>query len=293
MKIVLINGEEAKKADVAVLLHGGFFHGCRAMTTMLAKGARVVDLDRHIDRLASHASQILLEKPPSSDVMKFEIDSALAMLGPPLMTKIRIMLFADQGGRINRIIELEGLDIDEATSDGKPEGLKLSSHWDKAWARGSHVKTGYLGERQVAIQRAIASGYDDVLWINTDGEIAEATWANIFLIGRTGDLVEIATPPATSGILKGIVRQRITELLTAAKIPVTERVITLDELPRFDEAFVTSSIKGLVPVTQIDKHRLQTLRPNAVFNHISRLYQTWLSTTYSSDYRVLHGKDDA
>ena len=293
MKIVLINGEEGKKSDVAALLQGGFFHGCRAMTTMLAKGARVVDLVRHLDRLASHARQILLDKTPSSDVMKFEIDSALAMLGPPLMARIRIMLFADQGGRINRIIEVEALDIDEASADGKPEGLKLSTHTDRTWPRGSHVKTGYLGERHVSIQRAIASGYDDVLWINGDGEMAEATWANIFLIGRTGDLVEIATPPASSGILQGIVRQRITELLTSAKIPVTERVITLDELPRFDEAFVTSSIKGLVPVTQIDKHRLQTLRPNAVFNHISRLYQTWLSSTYSSDYRVLHGKDDA
>jgi branched-subunit amino acid aminotransferase/4-amino-4-deoxychorismate lyase len=91
----------------------------------------------------------------------------------------------------------------------------------------------------------------------------------------------------------GIVRRRITELLMTAKIPVTERVITLDELPRFDEAFVTSSIRGLVPVAQIDRHRLQTLRPNAVFNHISRLYQTWLSSTYSSDFRVLSGKDDA
>jgi branched-chain amino acid aminotransferase len=293
LKIVLINGEEAKTSDLAGLLQGDFFHGSRAMTTMLAKGARVVDLERHLERLAEHAQQLLIDKPPRADVLKFEIDSVLAMLGPPLMAKIRIILFADHGRRICRIIEVESLDVDEAGFDTKQVGLRLSSHCDRSWARGGHVKTGFLGERQVAIRQAVASGFDDVLWINGDGELAEATWANIFLIGRTGDLVEIATPPATSGILMGIVRRRITELLMTAKIPVTERVITLDELPRFDEAFVTSSIRGLVPVAQIDRHRLQTLRPNAVFNHISRLYQTWLSSTYSSDFRVLSGKDDA
>lgn len=295
MKIVLINGEEAKTSDIAGLLQGDFFHGSRAMTTMLAKGARVVDLERHLERLADHAQQLLIDKPPRADVLKFEIDSVLAMIGPPLMAKIRVILFADHGRRISRIIEVESLDVDEADSDSdsKQLGLRFSTHCDRSWARGGHVKTGFLGERQVAIRHAVASGFDDVLWINGDGELAEATWANIFLIGRTGDLVEIATPPATSGILLGVVRRRITELLMTAKIPVTERVITLEELPRFDEAFVTSSIRGLVPVAQIDRHRLQTLRPNAVFNHISRLYQTWLSSAYSSDFRVLSGKDDA
>jgi branched-subunit amino acid aminotransferase/4-amino-4-deoxychorismate lyase len=146
------------------------------------------------------------------------------------------------------------------------------------------------------LNQAKKGGFDDVLWVNGDGEVAEATWANIFLIGRTGDLVEIATPALASGLLAGIVRRRIAELLNTAKIPVTERVVTIDELPRFDEAFVTSSIRGLVPVLQIDRHRLQTLRPNAVFHHIARLYQTWLSTQNSNDFGDLiknHGKLDA
>ena len=122
-----------------------------------------------------------------------------------------------------------------------------------------------------------------MLWVNGDNEITEATWSNIFLIGRTGDLVEIATPPASSGILEGITRQRVIELLEKAKIPVTVRIITEDEIPRFDEAFLTSSIRGVVPLNQIGSHRLHTLRPNAVFHHIARLYQTWLSTQLSSN----------
>lgn len=293
MKVVLVNGQEAQASDIARLLHGGFFHGSRVMTTMLAKGARVVDLNRHLDRLTDHARQIKLENPPSPDVLKFDMDSALVMLGSQLMAKIRVIIFLDASGRMNRVIEAESLDIDESPIQSKASGLKLLPHTDRFWQRGSHIKTGILGERGVVIQQAITQGYDDVLWVNADGELAEATWANIFLIGRTGDLVEIATPPPASGLLMGVVRQRIMELLTSAKIPVTERVINLDELARFDEAFVTSSIRCLVPIAQIDKHRLQTIRPNAVFNHISRLYQTWLSSSYSSDYRTLSGKPDA
>ena len=123
MKIVLINGEEAKTSDVTGLLQGDFFHGSRAMTTMLAKGARVVDLERHLERLIEHAQQFLIDKPTRADVLKFEIDSVLAMLGPPLMAKIRIILFADHGGRSNRIIEVESLDVDESGFDNKQVGL--------------------------------------------------------------------------------------------------------------------------------------------------------------------------
>ena len=67
------------------------------------------------------------------------------------------------------------------------------------------------------------------------------------------------------------------ELLHSAKIPVTERLISQDEIPGFDEGFLTSSLRGLIPVTQIGKHRLHTLRGQAVFHHVARLYKTWLS----------------
>lgn len=286
MGILLVNGSSPQMSHIKELIDGSFYHGRRVMTTMLAKKTRVVDFKRHMERLFEHAREISLESLPSAELISFEIESALETMSEPQFSRIRVILFPDARGAITRITEVENLDSEAMMSSS--EGIRLSTCIERAWVRGAHIKTGLLGMREGQIAHARASGFDDILWVNGDGELAEATWANIFLIGRTGDLVEIATPPSSSGLLLGIVRRRITELLTISKIPVTERVITLEEVPRFDEAFLTSSIRGLSPVSQIGKHRLQTLRPNSVFKHICRLYESWLSSDFPNNFQILN-----
>ncbi len=289
MRVLLLNGRDINIQDCPSFLDESFFQGIRAITTMLAQGHAVVDFSRHIERLLSHAAELLACELPSAQLLEFEVQSTLERLAERGLSRVRVMLFQNGSGSINRVIDVISLEGDALLAGQTESGVRLLSYTDRAWMRGSHVKTGILGpHREKEIIRARTMGFDDVLWVNSDGEITEATWANIFLIGRTGDLVEIATPPSASGLLLGLVRRRICELLYTAKIPVTERVVTIDELPRFDEAFVTSSIRGLVPVSQIDKHRLQTTRPNAVFHHIFRLYQTWLSTEKNNDIKILN-----
>jgi len=295
--VLLLNGRDITSQDCLGFLDGSFFQGARVMTTMLAQGHAVVDFTRHLDRLLSHATEFMSCQLPSAELLKFEVQSTLERSAERGGSRVRIMLFQDTSGLINRLIDIMSLEAETLMAKHPGSGVRLLNHTDRAWIRGSHVKTGLIGpHREKEIIRARTMGFEDVLWVNSEGEIAEATWANIFLIGRTGDLVEIATPPASSGLLLGLVRRRICELLHTAKIPVTERVVTIDELPRFDEAFVTSSIRGLIPVSQIDKHRFQTTRPNAVFHHILRLYQTWLTTeksNYIGDLNKSTPKTDA
>jgi branched-subunit amino acid aminotransferase/4-amino-4-deoxychorismate lyase len=156
-------------------------------------------------------------------------------------------------------------------------GLQLKSKKHPLNPRGAQLKSPFYLHTAVAQAEAQAEGYDDVLWMNADSEFTEAGSANIFLISREGDLVEIATPPLAAGILPGITRARIIELLERSQIPVTERSLTIEELPRFDEGFVTSSLRGPFPISRIDKHRLHSTRPQAVFQHILRLYRSWES----------------
>ena len=57
----------------------------------------------------------------------------------------------------------------------------------------------------------------------------------------------IATPAAGGGILPGIVRARVLALA-----PIAERAVSVAELRAADELFVTSSLRGVVPVTRLD-----------------------------------------
>jgi branched-subunit amino acid aminotransferase/4-amino-4-deoxychorismate lyase len=143
--------------------------------------------------------------------------------------------------------------------------------------RNPRIKLCHYAPEIVAIQRAKKEGYDDILWSRDDGELMEASVSNLFLIARQGDQVEIATPPAHSGILLGVTRQKVIDLLYDAKIPVTEQIVYNDELPRFDEGFLSSSLSGLVPIKSIDRHQFHTARSGSTFRHIERLYRTWLS----------------
>ena len=282
MVLFAMDGEETTAVNWAMIGEAGFFNGCRVITTMQSRGLWIVDFARHMGRLAAQAQSLNLKDLPRSERIKFEIEAMIHKLKTPDLCRIRVLIFKDISGLQHHMISVapeDGVSIHHR----QEKGARLELISDKAWPRGAQIKTGILGVRGVQLERARDAGFEDILWSNGDGEIAETCWANVFLIGRTGDLVEIATPPEASGILAGITRLRVIELLHSAKIPVTERLISHDEIPGFDEGFLTSSVSGLIPVTQIGKHRLHTLRSHAVFQHVARLYKTWLSVGLANE----------
>jgi branched-subunit amino acid aminotransferase/4-amino-4-deoxychorismate lyase len=270
---ISLNGVLVENLPWAQLGEGRFFYGQRVMTTMLQIGDRIIDFQRHFARLNEDAQRIGIKEIFRPELLKQEILNLSNDAAKKLRYKVRVLLFEDSAGSCQKIITTEPLSSDLL----KPEGVKLLTITDRNAPRGAQIKSGQLGSRSRELSKLNSSGYDEILWLNSDQEITEATWSNIFLIGRTGDLVEIATPPESSGILSGIVRSRIIDLLNASQIPVTVRVITAEEIPRFDEAFLTSSIKCLQPVAAIGRHKLHTLRLQSVFANILRLYNVWLS----------------
>ncbi|TBW34000.1 branched-chain amino acid aminotransferase [Azotobacter chroococcum] len=94
---------------------------------------------------------------------------------------------------------------------------------------------------------AEAKGFDDALMLDWRGHIAEATSANIFL--AAGGV--LFTPPPDC-FLDGITRRTVIELARARGLSVIERPITPDELPKFDECFLTGTAAEVCPVRQID-----------------------------------------
>ena len=97
--------------------------------------------------------------------------------------------------------------------------------------------------------RAERAGYSDALMLDLDGNIAECTGANIFLI-KDG---EIHTP-VPDCFLDGITRRTVIDLAKARGIKVIERKITLDELPTFSEVFITGTAAEITPVSEIATH---------------------------------------
>jgi len=118
----------------------------------------------------------------------------------------------------------------------------------------------------LARREANEAGADEALMLNEHGNVAECSSANIFCV-RNGELL---TPDLKSGILPGVVRDLIIRLASDAGISVHEKPLPLRELLEADEAFITSSLRGIMPVLKIDERVYAGDRP--VTRRLSGLY---------------------
>jgi len=100
----------------------------------------------------------------------------------------------------------------------------------------------------LAAAEALDLGADDALMLNRSGKVAEATSSNIFLV-LNGRLV---TPDLQSGVLPGVTRAVVIELARAIGIPVEERPVSVSELAKAEEIFLTNSIAGLRAVERLN-----------------------------------------
>ena len=96
--------------------------------------------------------------------------------------------------------------------------------------------------------RARQEGFDDIVLLDENGWVTEAPTANLFLVDASGGL---ATPPANK-VLLGITRASIIELASTIGRTCEERDISVDELRRAPEAFLTGTSEGVWPALRID-----------------------------------------
>lgn len=108
----------------------------------------------------------------------------------------------------------------------------------------------------------------EVLWCNREGLLTEGTVSNLFLV-RRGQLV---TPPVWVGALAGVVRQTICRLARRSATPVVETPVTRHELYTAEEAFVTNSLVGVVPIRVADGRRIGSRCPGPVTRRLQRAY---------------------
>ncbi|MFH0963706.1 MAG: aminotransferase class IV [Planctomycetota bacterium] len=100
----------------------------------------------------------------------------------------------------------------------------------------------------LALADARKRGFYEVLFTSERGEVLEAATANVFFVQDA----RLFTPSLDSGVLPGITRHAVIHLARANRIPVVERPIFPSLLAGCDEAFLTNSIVGVLPVRSID-----------------------------------------
>jgi branched-chain amino acid aminotransferase len=121
----------------------------------------------------------------------------------------------------------------------------------------SSLKTTSRADYVFARIEAREAGADDALFLTTDGFLSEATSANLFLL--RGD--ELATPALACAILPGTTRDWILRWAEGVGLTATEGWLTTRDLHEADEAFLSSSVAGILPVTRFAGDPIGTGRP--------------------------------
>jgi branched-chain amino acid aminotransferase len=108
-----------------------------------------------------------------------------------------------------------------------------------------------------------------------DDEILEGMTSNFFYVGRNGILPYLGT--AQDGILLGITRQIIIEIAQNNRLEVKYQPLKRDQLSAAQEAFITSSSRGIVPVIQIDGVIIGQGRPGPITKKLSAIYNVYVT----------------
>ena len=265
-------------ADAAVLtaFDRGFQLGDGIFETLRVRGGRATELAEHLDRLGRSASGLGFDLPP------------LPTLGRMLMAAIAELLAAEglggsDGDAAVRItvsrgsffgrgllppdehraptIVVQAWPVPQTPASQVEVGLHLvpSSVRRDPESPLNAVKTTSRADYVYARIEARNAGADDAVFLTIDGYLSEATSANLFLVrGR-----ELATPALACAILAGTTRDWILRWGASVSLEVHEGLLTSRDLHEADEAFLSSSVAGILPVTRFAGEPIGDGRPGS------------------------------
>jgi len=289
----MVDWREAKTHVLTHTLHYGMgvFEGVRAYKA--EKGTAIFRLQEHTDRLFDSAHILGMKMPFDKDTLN-EAQLRAVRENNLESAYIRPMVFYGSEGMGLRADNLKVHVIVAAWNWGAylgeeqlQKGIRIhvssfTRHHVNITMCRAKANGNYMNS-MMALQEAMANGYDEALLLDTQGFVMEGSGENIFLV-KDGKL---HTPDLTSA-LDGITRKTIMTLADELDIPVVERRITRDEVYIADEAFFTGTAAEVTPIREVDgrtignggrgpiTEKLQTLYFDLVHGR-AKLHENWLS----------------
>ncbi len=267
-KWVWINGRMVAwdEAQVHTSTHAmhygtGVFEGTRAYLT--ARGAGIFRLDAHLDRLFTSAAVYGMEIPFTRIELARATDEVISKnaFGNCYLRHLCFLESANLGIRaecpVGVLILAWPLENPHGAW-GMESGIRATiSPWRKFSSEmmptTAKASGQYLNSR-LAVMEAVKRGFDEALLLNTQGNIAEASVANVFIV-REGRLI---TNDERSSILLGVTRATVIELARDRGYDVDITAIRVEDLLSADEVFLTGTASEVVPVREIDGQLIGT-----------------------------------
>jgi branched-chain amino acid aminotransferase len=265
-----------------VLVHAlhygtGVFEGIRAYDTV--DGTAVFRHKEHMERLHSSAKAYGLELEWTVDQL---MDAARLLIKENELEAcyIRPLVYLGMGS-----LGLNPTGVPTQTSiatwrwgaylgeEGLRSGITVRvSSWRRldhqAFVPNAKGTGGYINS-VLAKREAIRDGYDEAILLNLRGFVSEGSGENLFVV-RNG---LVSTPPVSAGILDGITRATIMEVLEDDGYKVVEHELTRSDLYNADEMFFSGTAAEVTPIREVDARPVGTGKPGPVTRRAQELFK--------------------
>jgi branched-chain amino acid aminotransferase len=289
---IWMNGEllDREDAKVSVFDHGllygdGVFEGIRMY------GGRIFQCRAHMERLFLSAEIIRLDIGYSAeDLEKGIYDAAEANsltdayirlvvtrgpgtlgLNPHLCSESTVFIIVDKIAMYSEEMYANGMGVIVAKTRRTHSSMM-----------NPRVKSLNYLNNIYAKMEGLDADVPEALMLNMDGDVAEATGDNVFIV-KDGTLM---TPPPEAGLLLGITRCVVMHLAAVNSIPVSEQRITPDDLFAADECFLTGTGAEVIAVTSIDGKPVGSGKVGPVTKTLLDAFRKFILTDEQVDYKA-------
>lgn len=260
----------------------GFQFGDAVYEVCEVLNGRLVDETRHMDRLERSLNELKISQPMSraawsrvlrETIRRNRVENGSLYLQVSRGARPRDFFFPPAGTPPTVVCVARHASLAKANAKAE-KGIAIKTMPDIRWTR-CDIKTVMLLPASLAKEAARSEGAEDAWLYDKDGYVTEGASANAWIVDKEGRLV---TRHIDNGILRGVTRTTLLDLLRREGIEVVERPFTVDEAKAAREAFLTSATSLVMPVVSIDGTSigngapgLLTLKLRAAFHSVAEI----------------------
>ena len=279
-RIAYVNGRYLPFPDAKVHVEDrGYQFGDGVYEVCEVREGRLIDERRHLARLQRSLDELRIRAPMSPKALGIVLREVIAR------NRIRcgIVYFQVTRGVARRDHAFPAPEVAPSlVVTARPlsgtrnealaaSGIAVVSVPDNRWDR-VDIKTIGLLPNVLARQTAIDRGARDAWFVDKTGAVTEGASANAWIVTQAGIVV---THPADHGILRGITRTVLFDVIKGQGLTVEERAFTLQEAYAAREAFVTAASQIVLPVVRIDGRAIGGGRPGPVATALRREFHRY------------------
>ena len=268
-RIAYVNGRYLPQRAAAVHVEDrGYQFSDGVYEVCEVRGGCTIDQRRHLARLKRSLQELRIEMPMSEAalaiVMRECIRRNRVRDGIIYLQITRGVAPRDHGfpppeTRPSVVVTAHGIDI-AGNERIAADGIAVITVPDNRWQR-VDIKSISLLPNVLAKQAAREKGAKEAWFVDGAGHVTEGSSSNAWIVTRSGKVV---TRPADNGILRGITRTVLIDVIRAQGLEFEERSFTVEEAYGAREAFLTSASQIVMPVVRIDDHPVGNGAPGSV-----------------------------